>query len=41
MVLAAKDPNAPMAEPQQAGVKDVKSMEYHRQVFQNKKAEEP
>ncbi|KAL2207618.1 hypothetical protein CC79DRAFT_1368481 [Sarocladium strictum] len=41
MVLAAKDPNAPMAEPQVAGVKDVKSMEYHRQVFQNKKAEEP
>lgn len=41
MVLAAKDPNAPIAEPQQAGVKDVKSMEYHRQVFESKKAEQP
>ncbi|KAK5993644.1 hypothetical protein PT974_07079 [Cladobotryum mycophilum] len=38
-VLGNKDVNAPLAE--QAPVKDVKSMEYHRQVFQSKMAEEP
>ncbi|KAF4450861.1 hypothetical protein F53441_6084 [Fusarium austroafricanum] len=37
-VLADKDVNAPMTE--QPATKDVKSMEYHRQVFQSKMAEE-
>ncbi|PHH90486.1 hypothetical protein CDD83_3519 [Cordyceps sp. RAO-2017] len=37
-VLGDKDVNAPVAE-QQASA-DVKSMEYHRQVFQSKMAEE-
>lgn len=40
-VLADRDVNAAMADQQQqASGKDVKSMEYHRQVFQNKMAEE-
>ncbi|KJZ71891.1 hypothetical protein HIM_08736 [Hirsutella minnesotensis 3608] len=39
-VLASKDVNVPMADPQVAAGKDVKSMEYHRQVFQSKMAEE-
>lgn len=38
-ILGNKDVNAPMAESQEA--KDVKSMEYHRQVFQSKMADEP
>ncbi|EQL01567.1 spo12-like protein [Ophiocordyceps sinensis CO18] len=38
-VLSDKDVNAPVAE-QQAPGKDVKSMEYHRQVFQSKMAED-
>ncbi|KAI1043344.1 hypothetical protein LB505_002035 [Fusarium chuoi] len=37
-VLADKDVNAPMIE--QPVTKDVKSMEYHRQVLQSKMAEE-
>ncbi|CAJ0551985.1 hypothetical protein HG530_008872 [Fusarium avenaceum] len=37
-VLADKDVNAPMTE--QPMGKDVKSMEYHRQVLQSKMAEE-
>jgi hypothetical protein len=37
-VLADKDVNAPMIE--QPATKDVKSMEYHRQVLQSKMAEE-
>lgn len=45
-VLGDKDVNTAMAEQQQqqqqqeAPAKDVKSMEYHRQVFQSKMAEE-
>ncbi|KAL6849310.1 hypothetical protein ACO1O0_008847 [Amphichorda felina] len=36
-VLGDKDINATMADQQQtAGGKDVKSMEYHRQMFQSK-----
>jgi hypothetical protein len=38
-VLGDKDVNAAME--QQNTVKDVKSMEYHRQVFQSKMAAEP
>ncbi|KAF4976055.1 hypothetical protein FZEAL_7233 [Fusarium zealandicum] len=38
-VLASKDVNAPMSD-QQMNAKDVKSMEYHRQVLQSKIAEE-
>ncbi|KAF5019710.1 hypothetical protein F66182_8279 [Fusarium sp. NRRL 66182] len=38
MVLGDKDVNAPMVE--QPATKDVKSMEYHRQVFQSKMAED-
>lgn len=39
-VLANKDVNAAMAEPQVQNMdKDVKTMEYHRQVFQSKMAE--
>ncbi|RGP68618.1 spo12 [Fusarium longipes] len=37
-ILADKDVNAPMTE--QPAVKDVKSMEYHRQAFQSKMADE-
>ncbi|KAJ4136128.1 hypothetical protein NW768_003736 [Fusarium equiseti] len=37
-VLADKDINATMTE--QPAVKDVKSMEYHRQAFQTKMAED-
>ncbi|KAF4337179.1 BNS1 [Fusarium beomiforme] len=37
-VLIDKDVNAPMTE--QLVTKDVKSMEYHRQVLQSKMAEE-
>ena len=37
-VLADKDVNAPMTE--QPTTKDVKSMEYHRQVRHSKMAEE-
>ncbi|KAF5660377.1 hypothetical protein FHETE_8919 [Fusarium heterosporum] len=37
-ILADKDVNAPMTE--QPMGKDVKSMEYHRQVLQSKMAEE-
>ncbi|GAO16846.1 hypothetical protein UVI_02011700 [Ustilaginoidea virens] len=40
MVLADRDVNAPVEQPQQAA-KDVKSMEYHRQVFHSKMATEP
>lgn len=41
MVLDHKDVNAPMmAETQPAGVKDTKSLEYHRQVLQSKMAEQ-
>ena len=48
-VLGDKDVNAPMVDPQQqqqqqqgdgAPIKDVKSMEYHRQVFHNKMTQE-
>ncbi|UNI18672.1 hypothetical protein JDV02_004926 [Purpureocillium takamizusanense] len=49
-VLGDKDVNAPMADnqqpqsqsqqPQGGDARDVKSMEYHRQVFQNKMTEE-
>lgn len=40
-VLAVKDANAAMADPQAtANQKDLKSMEYHRQVFQSKMAQE-
>ncbi|KND93872.1 hypothetical protein TOPH_01503 [Tolypocladium ophioglossoides CBS 100239] len=41
-VLGDKDANAAMMTEQQqeAPAKDVKSMEYHRQVFQSKMAEE-
>lgn len=39
-VLSDRDVNAAMAEQQQLSSKDVKSMDYHRQVFQNKMAEE-
>lgn len=40
-VLAAKDVNVAMADPQLASKeKDPKSMEYHRQVFQSKMAQE-
>ncbi|CRK15755.1 hypothetical protein BN1708_011547 [Verticillium longisporum] len=40
-VLAAKDVNAPFAIADQTAVKgDVKSMEYHRQVLQNKMEQE-
>ncbi|KAJ3516680.1 hypothetical protein NM208_g14813 [Fusarium decemcellulare] len=39
-VLADKDVNAPMAAEQQAPAKEVKSMEYHRQVLQSKMAQE-
>lgn len=36
-VLSAKDANVAMvASPEQAGKPDVRSMEYHRQVLQNK-----
>ena len=37
-VLANKDVNAPVATEQRASepVKEFKSMEYHRQVFQSK-----
>lgn len=36
-VLGDKDVNAPVAEAQKtSGDKDVKSMEYHRQMFQSK-----
>ena len=38
-VLANKDVNAAMAEQVPAN-KDVKSMEYHRQVFQSKMAQD-
>lgn len=38
-VLADKDVNAAMSE-QQAPVKEVKSMEYHRQMLQSKMAQE-
>ncbi|KHO00339.1 Spo12 [Metarhizium album ARSEF 1941] len=38
-VLGDKDINAAME--QQNAIKDVKSMEYHRQVFQSKMAAEP
>lgn len=38
-VLADKDANASMADQQVFG-KDVKSMEYHRQVLQSKMAED-
>lgn len=38
-VLSNKDVNATMTE-QQTSTKDVKSMEYHRQVFQSKIAED-
>jgi hypothetical protein len=38
-VLADKDVNAAMME-QQAPVKEVKSMEYHRQMLQSKMAQE-
>ncbi|KAH7318353.1 hypothetical protein B0I35DRAFT_431890 [Stachybotrys elegans] len=38
-VLANKDVNAPIME--QAAGKDIKSMEYHRQVFQSKIHNEP
>lgn len=38
-VLGDKDINATME--QQNSIKDVKSMEYHRQVFQSKMAAEP
>ncbi|KAF4963521.1 hypothetical protein FSARC_8458 [Fusarium sarcochroum] len=37
-ILADKDVNAPMTE--QPTAKDVKSMEYHRQVLQSKMAED-
>lgn len=37
-VLGDKDVNAAM---EQQAIKDVKSMEYHRQVFQSKMAAEP
>ncbi|KYK61616.1 hypothetical protein DCS_02759 [Drechmeria coniospora] len=40
-VLADKDVNAPVADTMQQDMsKDVKSMEYHRQVFQSKIAED-
>lgn len=41
-VLSDEDVNAPLVEhqKQQESAKDVKSMEYHRQVFQSKMAEE-
>ncbi|RCI17330.1 hypothetical protein L249_1990 [Ophiocordyceps polyrhachis-furcata BCC 54312] len=38
IVLADVDVNAPVSAPEQE--KDVKSMEYHRQVFQSKMAED-
>ncbi|KAM5342337.1 hypothetical protein ACJ41O_013303 [Fusarium nematophilum] len=38
-ILADKDVNAPMAE-QQVSAREVKSMEYHRQIFQSKMAED-
>lgn len=38
-VLANKDVNAAMEHQVPAG--DVKSMEYHRQVFQSKMADQP
>mgnify|MGYP005989044035 FL=1 len=38
-VLGDKDVNASLEQQQQTG-KDVKSMDYHRQVFQSKMAEE-
>ncbi|PQK14899.1 hypothetical protein BB8028_0005g04190 [Beauveria bassiana] len=42
-VLSNKDVNASMEQQQQqtAQSKDVKSMDYHRQVFQSKMAQEP
>ncbi|KAJ2966736.1 hypothetical protein NQ176_g10007 [Zarea fungicola] len=41
-ILGEKDVNAAMEQQQlQTQTKDVKSMDYHRQVFQNKMAEEP
>lgn len=39
-VLGDRDVNAAI-EQQQQPVKDVKSMDYHRQVFQSKMAQEP
>jgi hypothetical protein len=39
-VLANKDANAAMVDQQQASTKDVKSMDYHRQVFQDKMRDE-
>lgn len=40
-VLSNKDVNAAMAEPQTQGLdKDVKSMEYHRQVLHSKMAQD-
>ncbi|TDZ12805.1 hypothetical protein C8034_v011637 [Colletotrichum sidae] len=40
-VLADKDVNAAVSSPKpDSGVKDVKSMEYHRQVLHNKMAQE-
>ncbi|KAL7795438.1 hypothetical protein V8C37DRAFT_374513 [Trichoderma ceciliae] len=39
-ILGSKDVNASLADGQPL-VKDVKSMEYHRQVFQSKIAQEP
>ncbi|PFH58143.1 hypothetical protein XA68_14105 [Ophiocordyceps unilateralis] len=38
--LGDMDVNAPMMSEQQTSTKDVKSMEYHRQVFQSKMAED-
>ncbi|RDA94211.1 hypothetical protein CP533_0600 [Ophiocordyceps camponoti-saundersi (nom. inval.)] len=38
LVLGDMDVNAPVTAPEQE--KDVKSMEYHRQVFQSKMAED-
>ncbi|KAI9149414.1 hypothetical protein HJFPF1_11466 [Paramyrothecium foliicola] len=40
-ILGDKDVNAAMADVQPALGKDVKSMEYHRQVFQSKMKDEP
>lgn len=39
-VLGDKDTNAPIEQFQPAA-KDIRSMEYHRQVFQSKIQEEP
>lgn len=41
-ILGEKDVNAPVEQQiQNPAGKDVKSMEYHRQVFQSKMATEP